>query len=53
VSIGDIDKTVLVKGQEKPGLGGVPRRASPQHGAPMELVWPRTMEVKAAPGAHE
>ena len=53
VSIADIDKTVLVRDQAKPDLGGLPRRAAPQHGEPTERVLPRTTEVNAPPGAHE
>jgi hypothetical protein len=53
VAITDIDKTVMVKGQAQPVAGGLPRQAPSQHAGPVELVWPRTMEVKAPPGAHE
>jgi len=52
VSITDIDKTVLVKDQARPVPGG-PKQAHAQHAGPVELVWPRTPELKAPPGAHE
>jgi chemotaxis protein MotB len=53
VSITEIDKTVMVKDQTQPVPGGPPKQAPSQHAGPVELVWPRTMEVKAPPGAHE